>query len=37
MAIDPQQIIDNVFNGTREPLHRLVSPVVNGYKGRGLR
>ncbi len=32
MAIDRQQIIDNVFNGTREPSTGWVSPVVNGYK-----
>ncbi|MGB3013609.1 MAG: ABC transporter substrate-binding protein [Candidatus Nanopelagicales bacterium] len=32
MAIDRQQIIDNVFNGTREPATGWVSPVVNGYK-----
>lgn len=32
MAIDRQQIIDNVFNGTREAATSWVSPVVNGYK-----
>jgi oligopeptide transport system substrate-binding protein len=32
MAIDRQQIIDNVFNGTREVATGWVSPVVNGYK-----
>jgi len=32
MAIDRQQIIDNVFNGTRDPATGWVSPVVNGYK-----
>ena len=32
MAIDRQQIIDNVFNGTREAATGWVSPVVNGYK-----
>lgn len=32
MAIDRETIINNVFNGTREPATGWVSPVVNGYK-----
>lgn len=32
LAIDREQIIENVFNGTREPATSWVSPVVNGYK-----
>jgi oligopeptide transport system substrate-binding protein len=32
MAIDRDQIIQNVFNGTREAATDWTSPVVNGYK-----
>jgi oligopeptide transport system substrate-binding protein len=32
MAIDRQTIIDQIFNGQREPATGWVSPVVDGYK-----